>query len=322
MRGDSATRVTTIDSCLHFLRDAAVRGERTVLVTIVGIEGSASRAMGTHLAVSEGGDWFGSLAGGCIEAAVAAEALRVLTRGKAEIVRFGTGSPYIDIRLPCGGGLDLLFTPDPQHATIDDACDFIARRKAFTLRLDSDAMFAIDAAEAATGWAGHVFSVRHHPVLRIVIAGQGEEAAKAVALALAYGAETCLWTPDRALAKRAATQGATAHWLKTPAQAAEIVTDRYTAMLLLFHEHDWETEFLIAALRHPGFFIGAMGSPKTHAARLDGLRQRGVAEQDLARITGPVGSILATRDPATLALSALAQIVARYREFVERGCAG
>ena len=299
---------------LLYLRDAKARGQSGVLVTIVGIEGSASRALGTHIAVLSDGRWSGSLSGGCIEAAVAAEALQVLARSRAEIIRFGAGSRFLDIRLPCGGGLDLLFTPDP--AEIERAGELIAQRKTFTLHLGRNGSAGLGD-DRETGWNGEIFSVRHHPPLKILVAGQGEEVERAAGLARAYGAETDIWTPDTALADRLSSQGVEAYHLKTMGKMPAIATDDYTAALLLFHEHEWETALLASLLRRPAFFIGAMGSPRTHDTRLAALREQGVPEPDLARITGPVGLIPATRDPATLALSAIAQIVSRYRDLVE-----
>lgn len=84
---------------------------------------------------------------------------------------------------------------------------------------------------------------------------------------------------------------------------------------MLFHDHDWETELLLQLLEQTPFFIGAMGSRATHAWRLRILAERGVAAASLARIVGPVGLIDAARDPETLALSALGQIVGFYQEL-------
>jgi xanthine dehydrogenase accessory factor len=63
------------------------------------------------------------------------------------------------------------------------------------------------------------------------------------------------------------------------------------------------------------FFIGAMGSRRTHASRLEKLRELGVQEDLLARISAPLGLIPTARDPVTLALSALAQVVDGYRQI-------
>ena len=89
------------------------QGQRVALVTLVGIEGSTSRGLGSQMAVAEDGRFAGSFSGGCIEDAIVAEARDVLAARTGRTVRYGAGSPYIDVRLPCGGGIDLCFTPDP-----------------------------------------------------------------------------------------------------------------------------------------------------------------------------------------------------------------
>lgn len=88
---------------LRFLRDCAERGERAALVMLTDVTGSAARAPGEHMAVVESGRLLGSFSGGCVEAAVSAEAQEVLAERRARHVRYGDGSRNIDIRLPCGG---------------------------------------------------------------------------------------------------------------------------------------------------------------------------------------------------------------------------
>ena len=95
----------------RFLAERIGAGDACVLVTVLAVEGSAMRNPGTHMAVAADGSFVGSLSGGCIENAVVAEALGALKLRTARTVRFGEGSPYLDIRLPCGGGLDIHFQP-------------------------------------------------------------------------------------------------------------------------------------------------------------------------------------------------------------------
>ena len=95
----------------QFLNDCLTKGETAVLVTVIAVEGSSMRGPGTHMGVAVDGSFVGSLSGGCIENAVVAEALEALQAGEARTVRFGSGSRYIDIKLPCGGGLDIHFLP-------------------------------------------------------------------------------------------------------------------------------------------------------------------------------------------------------------------
>ena len=77
----------------------------------------------------------------------------------------------------------------------------------------------------------------------------------------------------------------------------------------MFHDHDWEPQILIQALAGPAFYIGAMGSERTHNMRQQALIERGIAAKDIARIEGPIGLIPSMRDANLLALSTLAQIV-------------
>ena len=82
---------------------------------------------------------------------------------------------------------------------------------------------------------------------------------------------------------------------------------------MLFHDHDWETALLRQALAQEALFIGAMGSARTHANRLAALEAAGVPAEQAARVCGPIGLIPAARDPQTLALSVLSEVVAKWQ---------
>src|SRR3546814_11432516 len=79
------------------------------------------------MAVLDNGDCAGSFSSGCVEAAIIAEAIEVFSESRPRVVRFGQGSPYLDIKLPCGGGIDALFLPAPSTDVLELALD----RKSF-----------------------------------------------------------------------------------------------------------------------------------------------------------------------------------------------
>lgn len=295
----------------RFLLDAMEAGERAALVTITDVIGSSSRAPGTHMAITESGAYFGSFSGGCVEAAIVGEAQRVIAAGKPEQLRFGAGSPFIDIKLPCGGGMDLLFLPQPSKDLVRQALAGLAARQAVALRMTRDGDLAIlsGGGEKASGWDGDAFVARHAPDLRIIAMGHGSEVQALAALGRAYGIDVVILTPDEAIADKAREAGGTAHLLKTPGPSPHLIADRHSAVLCLFHDHDWETALLAQALEQDAFYVGAMGSRRTHAQRVAALADHGVPAERIARIVGPIGLIPATRDPDTLALSVLAQIV-------------
>ena len=307
---------------LQFLDDAHRRGERTALIAIARVIGSSSRDPGTLMAVSESGAWCGSLSGGCVEAAVVGEARRVMQRRQAEVLRLGAGSPLIDIRLPCGGGLDLLIVPDPDANAVAGALHLLDQRQTIEIVTGLDEAFVASSIESPerAEWDGRVLTVRVDPVLQIVAIGQGEEVVALSRLGLAYGADVTAITPDSGAVDLLSGIGVNTHRLHIPAPTPLLQTDATTAVVFLFHDHDWEQALLMQAVNQPALLIGSMGSRRTQALRLEALHNAGVPEPQLARIEGPIGLIPMTRDPDTLALSVLAQVADRYQAYCARLC--
>lgn len=314
-RGKSRMIATTPADILRFALARIEEGIGTILVTLTGIEGTAPRAIGAQMAVAADGRYLGSFSGGCIEAAVVAEAIETLAESRARLVRFGAGSPYLDIRLPCGSGIDLLFNPHPDRHAIADALARLDRREAAGLRLSADGV-ASGAPVDATGWRDGDFCLRYHPMLRIVAMGQGEELTALARLARAFGAAVSVISPDRRLLADLGADGFDTTHLATRAVPQSPTTDPWTAILSVFHDREWEEELLPYALGLDAFYVGAIGSRRTQAMRLDALRSAGVPDRLCRRLRTSVGLIPAARDPATLALSALAQIVQDYAAIV------
>lgn len=294
----------------RFLLNAAARGERTALVTLVDLSGSASRARGAHMAVSDSGASVGSFSGGCVEAAVVAEAQRIIASGAAECVRFGAGSRYKDIKLPCGGSIDLMFAPDPSLDVVREALCILDARQQLRLLIGDDGVLSIQRSMIAAK-VGEFIAV-HEPDLKLVLIGHGAEPAALARQARAFGASVKILTPNEDSVAALNAEGFEAVHLNSAARNAHLEADPYTAIVFLFHDHDWETALLEQALEQDAFFIGAMGSRRTHAKRCAALAERGVSAVDIDRIVGPIGLIEAARDPEMLAISTLAQIAGRY----------
>ncbi|WP_447761577.1 XdhC family protein [Sphingopyxis panaciterrae] len=311
---------TTPADILRFALARIDEGLGTVLVTLTDIEGSSPRAIGAQMAVAEDGRYAGSFSGGCIEAAVVAEAIGTLAGRRATLVRFGSGSPYIDIRLPCGSGIDLLFNPQPDPAAIARVLAQHDRRAVATLRLSHDGIRAEDDADVngRAGWWGKDFRLGYPPRLRIVAMGQGEELTALARLAAVFGADVCALSPDPRVLNQLAAEGVDAVELTARSHLPPVVTDPWTAIVSVFHDRDWEEDLLPRVLRLPSFYVGAIGSRRTQDARLDTLRAAGVPDALRQKLRTSVGLIPATRDPATLALSTLSQIVQEYHSASDR----
>jgi xanthine dehydrogenase accessory factor len=300
---------------LRFLVARQTEGVATILVTLTAIEGTSPRAVGAQMAVAADGRYAGSLSGGCIEAAVVSEAIEALADGRARLVRFGAGSRYLDIRLPCGSGIDLLFNPLPDPDAVNAALAAVERREPAVLHLSHEAVRSEQACGAAlrTGWRGETFLLSLNPAPRIVVLGQGEELLALVRLASMFGASVAAMTPGRSDLADLVTETRGNARLLVHARWPDVATDPWTAIVFLFHDRDWEDGLLPHALGLPSFYVGAIGSRRTQAARLEALEHAGVSLHARTRLKTSVGLIPATRDPATLALSILADVVAEYQ---------
>jgi xanthine dehydrogenase accessory factor len=302
-----------------FLRQALAQGLRGALVSISGIDGGAPKPLGAHMAVLEDGRWIGHVSGGCVEAAIAAEVVPVIAGQTDEIIRFGKGSCFMDIRFPCGGGVDLLVHTRPQAAVLDDALDKFARREAFSIVFDpATSSSRILDAKQATGWIDGVFHRRYLPRTKLIAVGRGPDLEVIARVAVAAELDLAFATPDEGTAAALASHSAPITLLRTPGQAIDLPIDRWTAIVLLFHEHEWENAILARAAAAEGFYVGALGSVRTHRERCERLRAMGVPEEHIARIKGPIGLIDRAREPGMLALSVLAEISAA-RAALDRG---
>ncbi len=117
-------------------RGRACRGRPAALVTITSLDGPFSRPLGAQLAVAGDKRFAGSISGGCLEQALTEESQIAMKEGVNRSLRYGTGSPYIDVRLPCGGGIDLYVDAQPDRALLQRAVALGRARKTFSFLFD------------------------------------------------------------------------------------------------------------------------------------------------------------------------------------------
>ncbi len=300
-----------------FLNDRLGAGQAAVLVTVVAVEGSSMRGPGTHMGVCEDGSFSGSLSGGCIENAVVAEALEALEDGAVRVVRFGSGSPYIDIKLPCGGGLDIHFLPLSDTLLTGRCLNAIDARKPFSLELgQGGAAFVPEWQETVWDPKAARAVVGHWPVPKLTIIGHGATVPALARLARQMDLAVEVLTPDRTSLEELSTDGVPVHQLASPNDTAAVTTDRWTAVVFLFHDHDWEIALMAHAMAQPHFYLGAMGGRRAHAFRIEALAQAGCSIEAINTIYAPIGLFHSSRDPDTLALSTLGQVIEVYHKTV------
>ncbi len=282
---------------LAFAAQSLDDGYKAALVTLVEIHGGAARAIGAQMAVREDGLYCGFVSGGCTEAAVAADAVIALQKGIDRKLRLGEGSPFFDIVLPCGGGITLAIHVLREADVLRQALAELGRRVPVRLRYHPGGQaLSLERGEGESGWEGDVFCRAYRPKPRLLLAGTPMEAGSVARVAAASGYEVVTVERGQAL---------------SPDQL-----DADTAVALLFHDIDRELPLLEAAFASPTFYIGALGSRRTHAKRCEALRQRGWGEEALTRIRAPIGLFDKARDANSLALSVVAEIADTHSRFV------
>lgn len=303
------------NAIFNFLADELRSGRPAILVTVIAVTGSSMRDPGAHMAVAADGRFAGSLSGGCIESAVVAEARDALSAGHARIVRFGAGSLYIDIKLPCGGGLDVHFQPLAHGVFAEKCLAAVRSRSPFSMRFEGGG----DAPQFFDTWQGTSLKVDgsimigHWPAPRLMIIGHGEAVVRLAELAQAMDLDIQIATPEADICEDSRLAGVQVDRLRTTDDCAAIISDPWTAIIFLFHDHDWEDELLIAALAMPYFYIGAMGGKTAHLRRAAMLKNRGVADEKIAGLRAPIGLFHSARDPDTLAISILSEVMKIYQ---------
>ncbi|HRQ83352.1 MAG TPA: XdhC family protein [Azospirillaceae bacterium] len=161
--------------------------------------------------------------------------------------------------------------------------------------------------------AARLFVVAHNPPLRLLVVGAVHIAQPLAAMAALTGYAVAVIDPRAAFATPARFPGFDLR-VQWPDEAlAELLPDSRTAVAVLSHDPKLDDPALIAALNSPAFYVGALGSRRTHAKRIDRLRAAGVAENRLARIHAPIGLGINALTPAEIAVAIMAQVTAVRR---------
>jgi xanthine dehydrogenase accessory factor len=286
------------DYVLDFALAHMRQGEKIALVTLVKIEGSSPRPLGAQMAVSETGDWVGYLSGGCIERAVVAEALEAIAQGRNRTVRYGRGSRYIDIQLPCGSAIELLFDVEISEGELAAIDARLEQRLPAVMQIPS------------TEEAGDDLSLRNYqPRKKLILAGVGPATVQLARLAEIGGFEVVVWSYDQPTLQRLASHAIQTVALTATRHPPRVGADARTAIVFMFHDHEWEMEMMPSALGTDAFYIGAMGSHATHRQRVRHLQEKGFPQAEIDRIHGPAGLFSGSKSAGDIALSILAEIM-------------
>lgn len=314
------------------------KGHRVALATVVKTWGSSPRPAGSLLVICETGDFVGSVSGGCIEGAVITAAQATMSDGKPQLLQFGvTQEMAWEVGLACGGRVEVFVERVDAELLTRLVSALCERRPLLVLTsLTSGDKWLLESglqpqcpdelrAAVTSTLQGDTTTEQELsdgrrfflwpclPSVRVLIFGAVHTAQPLGQMAQQCGFDVTVIDPRAAFASTARFPDVTLirEW---PEQALlQLPIDQRTAVVTLTHDPKLDDPALLAALRSEAFYVGALGSGKTHASRLRRLAEQACSAEQLARIHGPVGLRIGARSPAEIAVSILGQLISVLR---------
>lgn len=303
-------------------------GVGAVLATVVETWGSAPRRVGAQLAISGQGDISGSVSGGCVEGAVITEAVEALEHGQQRVLEFGiSDEDAFAVGLACGGTIRVLLEPVGAVMPEGILVDLVKARAAriplvYEVNLADGVRRVLRDGHAdrmrmdRSGFEadGEIFVAVHNPPLRLIVVGAVHIAQALVPMARLAGYDPVLIDPRETFGSASRFPGETILQDWPDEAVAKLGLDARTALVLLSHDPKLDDPALIAGLNSDVFYIGALGSKRTHAKRVERLRLAGFSGDQIARVHGPVGLDIGAAGPSEIAVAVMAQMTAVLRK--------
>ncbi len=310
-------------------------GHGVALAVVVDTWGSSPRPVGSQLAINDSGSFVGSVSGGCVEPFIISEAIDIIAEGEPQSLEYGVSDEQArEVRLTCGGNIRVFVMPAPSRADLErmmgeaPITQVIDLANGATLLLDDAGVSgALQLGEDSLnqvhclhkqGGGGTVireaetelFVMTHTRPRKLIIVGAVHIAQLLAPMATAIGFEVTVIDARPAFAKSERLPGVSIINQRSEQALQGLTIDSRTALAMLAHDPILDDPVLHAALGSPAYYIGCLGSRRTHAGRLERLREAGFNEEALERLHAPVGLDIGGRSAGEIAVSILAEIVA------------
>ena len=298
-------------------------GEPVVLATVIETWGSAPRRVGAQMAIGLNGKMQGSVSGGCIESAVVSEAQEAIETKSIRLLEYGVSNEdAFSVGLACGGKIRVMLEPVGHTISLETLQKLVDFRKnkvsvaCVVNIITGETKLKTGYSERFSGFEeeNKIFVTVHNSPIRVVIVGAVHIAQNLVKLAKIANFDPLVVDPRSGFANSSRFDSETIieEWPDTA--LSKISIDRNTAIVLLTHDPKLDDPALEIALNSDAFYIGALGSKKTHAARIDRMKGLGFGEDCTNKISGPIGLYIGASNPAEIAISILAEIILKLRQ--------
>ena len=306
-----------------------ISGTGAAVATVIRTWGSAPRPVGSQLAVSGEGDIIGSVSGGCVEGAVIIEALNTLKTGRNVIFDNGVSDEdAFEVGLACGGNIQILVEPVGFGLSENIVSELVCRCQrrepvAYSIDIKSgvNKVIALDINDGkknvgthTSGFYGAEFLVIYEKPLRMAVIGGVHIAQPLVSIARMSGFAVMVIDPRSTFLNAIRFPNVELSNLWPDEALKAFKPDSRTAIITLSHDPKIDDLGLIEALNTNCFYIGCLGSKKTHSKRLDRLSKIVNSDVCLSRLHGPIGLNIQSRTPTEIAISIMAEVIQSLRE--------
>lgn len=327
--------------------------ETVGLATVVQTWGSAPRKMGAKMAITPAGKIAGSVSGGCVEGAVFEQAVEAIEAGQGKLLQFGVADETAwEVGLACGGNIKV-FVENLDHAIFSASQSIVAEDKIGAMGTIIESpnpklvgkKFVIDKTDLLAGWhspeaiasareimrkgksnrtelsdGSQLFVELFLPTAQLIMVGGVHIAVALVEYAEVLGFKTIVIDPRRAFGSDERFPDVDQLIQKWPDKGFdEVEINENTAVALLTHDPKIDDPALNRVLRSSAFYIGALGSRKTHAKRVSRLEAAGFSADEIDKIYGPIGLDISAQTPEEIALSVMAEIIKARRSGPSNG---
>jgi xanthine dehydrogenase accessory factor len=295
-------------------------GRSVILVTVVATWGSSPRPVGSMLAISDDGQAIGSVSGGCIEDDISLDFMSgTLDISRPTLRHYGVeAEDAFKFGLPCGGTVSLVVEPLTVRS---DLAQLVARlstgeviNRRMTLKTGDVELntYQPERLQSAS-LADDILSTYHGPTYRLLIVGAGDMANFVAGTAVQLGFDVTICDPRHEVRKYEHHSSVKFTTEMPDDVVIDMQPDSRTAVVTLSHDPKLDDLALMEALKTSAFYIGAIGSRKSDAARRERLKLFDVTSAQLSNLRGPVGLHIGAKTPIEIGVSIVAELVAALR---------
>ena len=309
---------------ISFVKEHLHREKSVWLCTILKTWGSSPRPIGAMMACTLDGELVGSISGGCVEEDFLEELregkLRALYQSQAKpitVVYGETEAEQARLKLPCGGQLHVLLEllePSVENKAVFEDIYSALERHSATSRIVNLSNGKITVGDHARKEAlviekeTMVHSLS--PMYKLLLLGAGDVAKYVAEMALALEYQVTLCDPRPNYLDNWSVQGVKTSSRLPDDIVRESYSNPYSGIVALAHDPRVDDMALMEALKTDAFYVGAMGSERTSAARRGRLPELGLTKDEIDILHAPIGFEIASKTPAEIAISIMAEITA------------